>query len=61
MAVLLRPLLWNIYNQLLEAAVPAGVQLVCYADDTLLVASGRSWTRTPRLMQMAVAAITTLD
>ena len=37
------PLLWNVgFNHVLEAAVPVGVQLVCYADDTLLIASGKS-------------------
>ena len=29
----------------------------CYADDTLLVACGRDWTRTIRLMEVGVAAL----
>ena len=34
----LGPSLWNIgFNQVLEAAVPVGVHVVCYADDTLVI------------------------
>ena len=36
---ILGPLLWNLgFNSLLEVAVPNGVRIICYADDTLLVA-----------------------
>ena len=35
-----------------------GVQLFCYADDTLVVATGKQWTRTLRLAEVAVAAVT---
>lgn len=39
----LDPLLWNIgFDFVLKTAVPDGFKVICYADDTLLVAGGRS-------------------
>lgn len=39
----LGPLLWNIaYDEVLRQELPPGCRLVCYADDTLLIAKGRS-------------------
>ena len=53
------PILWNLgYNRVLETTLPTGVQLFCYADDTLVIATGKQWTRTLRLTEVAVAAIT---
>lgn len=40
----LGPTLWNIgYNTILRAVLPPCVRVVCYADDTLLVATVASW------------------
>jgi hypothetical protein len=45
----LGPLLWNIgYDRALDHHLPAGVSLVCYADDTLVVVSGDSWSEARR-------------
>jgi len=42
----LGPLLWDIeYNWVLRGDLPPGVDLVCYADDTLVVARGRDWSQ----------------
>lgn len=41
----------------MDAAVPDGVQIVCYADDTLIIVRGKDWTRTLRQMKAAVAAV----
>ena len=55
----LGPILWNLgYNQVLEVALSTGVQVICYADDTLIIAAGKQWTRTLRLTEAAVASIT---
>lgn len=49
---------WNVgYCQVPKAA---GIQMMCYADDTLHIPSGTSLTRTQKLMEMAVAAISTM-
>ena len=54
----LGPLLWNLeYNKVLQTVLPAGGHVTCYADDTLLVACGRNWTRTIRIMEVAVAEL----
>ena len=40
----LGPLLWNLdYDWAINRSTPAGVSLVCYADDTLVVVSGDNW------------------
>ena len=31
--------------------------VTCYADDTLLIACGREWRRTTRLMEVGVEAL----
>ena len=55
----LGPLLWNLeYNDVLHVALPTGVYITCYADDTLLVACGKEWTRTIRLMETGLAMLT---
>lgn len=44
----LGPLLWNLgFDPVIRAAVPDRVVVVCYADDTLVLVTGRSWTRRP--------------
>lgn len=49
----LGPLLWNIgYNKALDHHLPAGVSLVCYADDTLVVISGLDWREVRRAAAM---------
>lgn len=40
----LGPLLWDLgYNVVLNTALPPGCNVVCYADDTLVMAGGRDW------------------
>ncbi|XP_076383919.1 uncharacterized protein LOC143261234 [Megalopta genalis] len=55
----LGPLLWDLgYNAVLEkASLPDGATLVCYADDTLVVAVGSTFERTIRRAEVAVAAV----
>lgn len=54
----LGPLLWNLgYDEVLHAPLPLGVYVTCYADDTLLIACGRKWNRTIRLMEVGLAAL----
>ena len=51
-------LLWNLrYDAVLHTALPIGVYVSCYADDTLLIACGRKWTRTIRLMEVGLAVL----
>ena len=45
------------FNSVLETAVPTGLQIICYADDTIIIAEGRTWTRTLRLVEVGVAAV----
>ena len=55
----LGPLLWNVsFIHVMEAAVPVGVQIVCY--DTLLIASGKSWNRILRIMAVITTRIQNL-
>ncbi|XP_011858938.1 PREDICTED: uncharacterized protein LOC105556455 [Vollenhovia emeryi] len=52
----LGPLLWDIaYDEVLDAALPAGSTLVCYADDTLVLAGGDDWARAAEKANLAVA------
>lgn len=52
----LGPLLWNMgYDWVLRGALPAGVRTLCYADDTLVVAQGRTFGETARLAEVSVA------
>lgn len=54
----LGPLLWNLgYDPVLRAATPDGTEVIAYADDTLILTTGRSWTRTVRHMEAAIAAV----
>ena len=47
------------FNAALNAALPIGVNITYYVDDTLLVACGRDWSCTIRLMEAGLAAVTT--
>ncbi|CAG4978795.1 unnamed protein product [Colias eurytheme] len=52
----LGPLLWNIgYNHVLRGGLPLGVCTICYADDTLVVSTGRDF-REARLRATAGVA-----
>lgn len=52
----LGPLLWNLgYNWVLRGALLPGLQLVCYADDTLVLASGRDWEEATRRAKIGSA------
>ncbi|CAG4935877.1 unnamed protein product [Colias eurytheme] len=52
----LGPLLWNIgYNHVLRGGLPQGVTAICYADDTLVVSTGRDF-REARLRATAGVA-----
>lgn len=40
----LGPLLWNItYDVVLRTDLPPDCNVICYADDTLILAGGKSW------------------
>ncbi|XP_049880311.1 uncharacterized protein LOC126376807 [Pectinophora gossypiella] len=55
----LGPLLWNLaYDSVLRADLPAGVHVVCYADDTLVLANGDNFESTTRLAELGVACVT---
>lgn len=46
----LGPLLWNIgYDWALRGSLPPGVRVVCYADDTLILAKGAEYREAARL------------
>lgn len=54
----LSPLLWNIVlHELLETTFPPGVHVQAYADDTLLVVSGRHRRELERLAADALAVV----
>lgn len=54
----LGPLLWNLaYDAVLRTQLPAGVSIVCYADDTLILAEGESFERALRLAELGIACI----
>ncbi|KAK9296722.1 hypothetical protein QLX08_009336 [Tetragonisca angustula] len=56
---ILGPLIWNLgYDPVLGAAVADGAEVIAYADDTLIIIEGSSWTCTLRGMEAAVAAVT---
>ncbi|XP_011858731.1 PREDICTED: uncharacterized protein LOC105556255 [Vollenhovia emeryi] len=40
----LGPVLWDVaYDEVLRTALPSGCTMICYADDTLVLAGGRDW------------------
>lgn len=54
----LGPLLWNLaYDAVLRAVLPNGISVVCYADDTLVLAEGDDFMRTTRLAELGVAVV----
>lgn len=50
----LGPLLWNLR---FDPVVPDEMRIVGYADDTMIIAGGTSWSRTARLMETAEIAV----
>ena len=51
-------LLWNQgFHAVLDTALSIGVKVTCYADDTLLIACGRGWTRIIRVMEAGLVAL----
>ncbi|KAA5553009.1 hypothetical protein F3G12_18580, partial [Acinetobacter baumannii] len=54
----LGPLLWNIgYDWVLRGALLPGLSVICYADDTLVVARGGSFAESARLATAGVAHV----
>ncbi|CAK1592748.1 unnamed protein product [Parnassius mnemosyne] len=54
----LGPPLWNIgYDWVLRADLPTGVSVVCYADDTLVLAQGGSYEAAAETMTRGVAIV----
>ena len=54
----LGPILWTedgAYDSVLRCPMPPGAGMVCYADDTLVLASGRWWNDAACLTETAVA------
>jgi retron-type reverse transcriptase len=52
----LGPILWiNAYDRVLRCPRPLGTDLVCYADDTLILTGGRWWHETANLAEDTVA------
>jgi hypothetical protein len=55
----LGPILWiTAYYRVLRSPRPLGTDLVCYADDTLVLIRGRWWHETANLTEDAVACVT---
>lgn len=51
-------LLWDIgYNAVLQTALPPSCGVVCYADDTLVVAEGRNWDEVLARGEVAVHSV----
>lgn len=54
----LGPLLWDVgYNIVLNTALPPNCNIICYADDTLVLAGGRSWEEATVRGEIAVNAV----
>lgn len=54
----LGPLLWNLaYDAVLRVDLPVGLHVVCYADDTLVLAGGDDFERTKGLAELGVACV----
>jgi len=55
----LGPHLWNLgYNAVLEEVLlPPGCEIVCYADDTLILAAGRDWGEAKNRASEATAGV----
>lgn len=51
-------LLWNVgYNYMLEIAIHTSVHLICYSDDSLLVAYWTSWESTIKRAQAGMNVV----
>jgi hypothetical protein len=54
----LGPILWiTAYDRVLRSPRPQGTEVVCYADDTLVIAGDRWWHETANLAEDAVACV----
>jgi len=54
----LGPLLWNLaYDRVLRTALPTGCRLLCYADDTLVLARGGDWMEARDAANTALRAV----
>jgi hypothetical protein len=54
----LGPILWiTAYDRVLRSPRPQGTEVVCYADDTLVIAGDRWWHETANLVEDAVACV----
>lgn len=54
----LGPLLWNIgYNATLQAALPPSCHVLCYADDTLILAGGENWNEAIQRGEVAASSV----
>jgi hypothetical protein len=54
----LEPILWiTAYDRALRCPRPLGADVVCYADDTLVLVGGRWWYETANLTEDAVACV----
>jgi len=52
------PLLWNLaYDHILRCALPPGSTVVCYADDTLVLAGEKSWGEAVATANLAMANV----
>jgi hypothetical protein len=50
------PILWiTAFESVFRCPMPPGTDMVCYVDDTLVLAGGRGWYETQRLTETAVA------
>ncbi|CAH2257785.1 jg8953 [Pararge aegeria aegeria] len=56
----LGPILWNLaYDAVLDVSLPYGVHIVCYADDTVVMAEENTFDNTLRLAEIGVASVVT--
>lgn len=54
----LGPLLWNLgYDAVLGSALPPGCSVICYADDTLILAGGKDWEEATTRGEVAACSI----
>ncbi|XP_025161985.1 uncharacterized protein LOC112590255 [Harpegnathos saltator] len=54
----LGPLLWDIgFDRVLRTSLPNGCHVVCYGDDTLVVADGGNWDEARFRAEVAVASV----
>jgi hypothetical protein len=54
----LGPILWiTAYDRVLRSPRPQGTEVICYADDTMVIAGDRWWNETANLAEDAVACV----